>query len=112
MHLVWYAMLNLLEVKMIKYTLYIGLNDRDTLISLDVNKSISIINEIFNGYKYTYFIANGMSLSLEHTLVYILFDIEEDVLKNIIDKILIMLNQESICVEMSKVNCEFINNKL
>ena len=31
---------------MIKYTLYIGLNDRDTEVSLDINKSISIINNI------------------------------------------------------------------
>ena len=97
---------------MIKYTLYIGLNDRDTEVSLDINKSIKTINEYFKDYKYTYFIASGMSTSLEHTLIYILFDIEWDVLKNIIDKILIVLNQESICVEKSKVDCEFINNKL
>ena len=32
---------------MIKYTLYIGLNDRDTEVSLDINKLISIINEYF-----------------------------------------------------------------
>ena len=30
---------------MIKYTLYIGLNDRDTEVSLDINKSlVSLIN--------------------------------------------------------------------
>lgn len=51
---------------MIKYTLYIGLNDRDTEVSLDINKSISIINKYFKDYKYTYFIASGMSTSLEH----------------------------------------------
>ena len=60
---------------MIKYTLYIGLNDRDTEVSLDINKSISIINKYFKDYKYTYFIASGMSTSLEHTLIYILLDI-------------------------------------
>ena len=41
---------------MIKYTLYIGLNDRDTEVSLDINKSISIINEYFKDYKYTYIV--------------------------------------------------------
>lgn len=97
---------------MIKYTLYIGLNDRDTEVSLDINKSISIINKYFKDYKYTYFIASGMSTSLEHTLIYILLDIDEIVLKNIVDKILIVLNQESICIEKSNVCCEFIKNKL
>ena len=29
---------------MIKYTLYIGLNDRDTEVSLDINKSIEKSN--------------------------------------------------------------------
>lgn len=97
---------------MIKYTLYIGLNDRDTEVSLDINKSIKTINEYFKNYKYTYFIASGMSTSLEHTLIYILLDIDEVILKNIVDKILIMLNQESICIEKSNVYCEFIKNKL
>ena len=36
---------------MIKYTLYIGLNDRDTEVSLDINKSIKTINEYFKDYK-------------------------------------------------------------
>ena len=53
-----------------------------------------------------------MSTSLEHTLIYILLDIDEIVLKNIVDKILIVLNQESICIEKSNVYCEFIKNKL
>ena len=97
---------------MIKYTLYIGLNDRDTEVSLDINKSIKTINEYFKDYKYTYFIASGMSTSLEHTLIYILLDIDEVILKNIVDKILIVLNQESFCIEKSNVYCEFIKNKL
>lgn len=95
-----------------KYVLYIGLNDRDTNIKLSINQSINSINELFKEYKYTYFIANGMSLNLESTLIYILFDIEEEKLKSIVDKILIELNQEYILIEKEIVYCEFIKNKL
>lgn len=95
-----------------KYTLYIGLNDRDTHINLDIEKSIEFINNILECFKYTYFIAKRKSSNLENTLIYVLFEIDDYQLKDIIDKILIELNQDEIIVESKQVNCEIIKNKL
>ncbi len=95
-----------------KYTLYIGLNDRDTHINLDIEKSIEFINNILKCFKYTYFIAKGKSSNLENTLIYVLFEIDDCQLKDIIDKILIELNQDEIIVESKQVDCEIIKNKL
>lgn len=57
-----------------KYTLYIGLNDRDSLISYDIIYSIRMINSLLNNYHYTYYIANGYSFNEEKTLIYILYN--------------------------------------
>ncbi|GEM_PF-804192 len=91
-----------------KYTLYIGLNDKDKgeqLIDTDI--AADMVNKICAKYAggYTRMSAaggwTGDSGEIEHenTLVYMLYDVEEDAVKNIMDDAIKALNQSSILVE-------------
>ncbi|MCR5104628.1 MAG: DUF3574 domain-containing protein [Eubacterium sp.] len=97
----------------LKYTLYIGLNDKDTyeqIISTEdaIDKANHICAEYAGGY--TQFTARGGwtnddgSLGHENTLVYIIYDISEDNLKNMLDEILKEFNQSSILVEENEIS--------
>ncbi len=96
--------------KTTKYTLYIGTNDKDTysqLIPLD--KAKDIVNNICIKYTggYTQYDVKGAwadeknNITNEDTLVYELYDISEEQLKNIMDETLEKLNQNSILMEIN-----------
>ena len=94
--------------KGLKYTLYIGLNDKDTyeqLISTEdaLEKANVIVAKHAGGY--TQMIAKGGwtnddgTMGHENTMVYILYDIDEASLKAMLDELLKEFNQSSILVE-------------
>ena len=94
----------------IKYTLYVGLNDKDTyeqIISTEdaIDKANHIIAEHAGGY--TQMSARGGwinddgTMGHENTLVYIIYDVSEDDLKAILDELISEFNQSSVLVEKS-----------
>lgn len=96
----------------VRYTLYIGTNDKDTytqLISLDEAKETvnRICAEHVGGY--TVMEAAGGwtdetgTLTQEETLVYSFTDVQEEALLRVMDEVLEELNQSSILVEVSGV---------
>lgn len=95
----------------VKYTLYIGLNDKDTFeqkISTEdaVNKANKICAAHSGGY--TQFTARGGwtnddgTLGHENTLVYMIYDISESDLKALLDEMIREFNQSSVLVEKSE----------
>lgn len=92
----------------LKYTLYIGLNDKDTyeqLISTEdaIEKANRIVADYAGGY--TQMTAHGGwtnddgTMGHENTMVYIIYDIDEASLKAMLDDLLKEFNQSSILVE-------------
>ena len=92
----------------VKYTLYIGLNDKDTyeqLISTEdaIEKANQIVAKHAGGY--TQMIAKGGwtnddgTMGHENTMVYIIYDIDEASLKALLDELLKEFNQGAILVE-------------
>ncbi len=94
--------------KGLKYTLYIGLNDKDTyeqMISTEdaLDKANQIVADHAGGY--TQMSARGGwtnddgTMGHENTLVYIIYDVDEASLKAMLDELLKEFNQSSILVE-------------
>ena len=94
--------------KGIKYTLYIGLNDKDTyeqIISTEdaIEKANQIVAKHAGGY--TQMTARGGwtnddgSMGHENTMVYIIYDVDEASLKAMLDELLKEFNQGAILVE-------------
>lgn len=96
----------------VRYTLYIGTNDKDTYTQLiPLEEAKQIVNEICVKYVggYTVQQANGGwvdetgSLTQEETLVYSFIGVDEEVLQSIMDEVLVALNQNSILVEKANM---------
>lgn len=104
----------------IKYTMYIGTNDKDTYqqeISLDECKEIviDICTEYAGGC--TLLDATGYwkddtgAITSEQTIEVVLEDISEKKVHKIADKVIEKLNQNSVLIETNKVNSEFYSGK-
>lgn len=100
-----------------KYTLYIGLNDKDTLKQeIKTEEAVSIVANVFTGYAdgCTIYHATGYYKNeagedtIENTLKVEVFDIAEEKLIMAAKVIKLMLNQESIVKQVEEVNSEFI----
>ena len=99
-----------------KYTLYVGLNDKDTkkqqISTLEAYKILQnlLLNNNVEGA--TIFEAKGIykhengEYVTENTLRVELMFIEKEILKNIVDNIKTILNQESVIVQFEEVNTE------
>lgn len=103
-----------------KYTLYIGLNDKDTYQQvISREEARKIVNEICARHTdgYTSFDAEGgwtdqdHVLTKEETLVYMFNDIDEDDLDKIMDEVLDALNQNSILVEKDQTVYSYYSGK-
>lgn len=99
-----------------KYTLYIGLNDKDTYQQkTSKDDARKIVNEICARHTdgYTSFDAEGgwtdqnNVLTKEETLVYMFNDIDEDDLDKIMDEVLDALNQNTILVEKDQTTYSY-----
>ena len=96
-----------------KYTLYIGLNDKDAggqIVGTEyaMEEANTIVGKYASGF--TRFTAYGGwtnkdgSMGHENTIVYIIYDISEKDLQKILDELLETLNQSSILVEKEDVS--------
>ena len=94
-----------------KYTLYLGLNDKDTYEQkISTEDAIDKANQICAAHSggYTQFTARGGwtnddgTLGHENTLVYMIYDISESDLKAILDEFIKDFNQSSVLVEKSE----------
>ncbi len=94
-----------------KYTLYLGLNDKDTyeqMISTEeaLDKANQICAKHAGGY--TQFSAKGGwtnddgTMGHENTIVYMLYDISDDDLKALLDELIQEFNQSAVLVEKSE----------
>ena len=103
-----------------KYTLYIGTNDKDTYTQvIPLDKAKDIVDKICVKYTggFTGFDAVGgwtdekNNFTHENTLVYVLYDVTEEQLKNIMDDTLKELNQNSILVETNDTEHIYYDGK-
>lgn len=102
---------------MTKYTLYIGLNDKETLTQkIDTEEAVEIVSNVFCGYadgctiyRATGYYKNREGIdTIENTLKVEVFDIPEDRLHMACRVLKLMLNQESIVKQTEVVNSEFV----
>ncbi len=100
----------------IKYTLYIGTNDKDTYEPVyEYETCVAKVTEIC--VKYTdgctiseahgYWKDDTSAITKEDTIVLILEDIEKSVVYQICDEVIKELNQNSILVETGNITSEF-----
>lgn len=100
-----------------KFTLYLGLNDKDTKTQkIDILEAYKIVNNILLKYTdgATIFQANGIykhedgTVIIEQTLRIELLFVDKNTVKNIVDLLKITFNQESIIVQTQKVDSELL----
>lgn len=100
-----------------KFTLYIGLNDKDSLKQeISTEEAVDIVANVFCGYAdgCTIYRATGYYKNeagedtIENTLKVEIFDITEDKLNMAAKVIKLMLRQESIVKQVEEVNSTFI----
>lgn len=106
------------ENKIIKYSLYLGLNDKDTKTQkIDTIEAYKIICNIIKGYDiegFTIYNAQGFyihqdkSISVENTLKIELMFIDEMVVDELIKQLKIIFNQESIIKQVEEVTSELV----
>lgn len=106
----------LVKNKAVKYTMYIGLNDKDTYKQIITNeeaeKKVSdIALKHVDGFtrlsaKGVYKDGSGV-ITHENSLVFEFYSATDGQMKAIMDEVLKELNQNSILIEKSKVNFEF-----
>ena len=104
------------EEGIVKYTLYIGLNDKDTYRQeIPADEAEALVEEIIlkhtDGFtrlwaKGAYKDAEGV-LSFDDSLVYELLFVTEEQVGKILAEVLAALNQESILVETQRVGARF-----
>lgn len=103
-----------------KYVLYIGTNDKDTYTQLiPTDEAKKLVDEICAKHVggFTAFEAVGGYLdeknimTHENSLVYEIYDAEENQIKAIMDEAIKTLDQSSILIEVQKVNYTFYSNK-
>lgn len=102
---------------MIKYTLYVGLNDKDTKTQkINTLEAFKIVNNILLQYTdgATIFEASGIyrhndgSFTIEKTLRIELLFTDDESIKKICDQLKIILNQESIAIQKDDVTSYLI----
>lgn len=100
---------------MTQYTLYVGLNDKDTKIQkVSTLEAMKLITNLCTTYTdgVTIFEADGIykhdngTIVIEKTLRIELLFIEKEVVKTIVDTIKRLLNQESVVVKIEEVNSD------
>ena len=100
-----------------KFTLYLGLNDKDTKTQkIDILEAYKIVNNILLKYTdgATIFQANGIykhddgAVVVEQTLRIELLFVDKNTVKKIVDLLKITFNQESIIVQTQKIDSELL----
>ena len=103
--------------KMKKFTLYVGLNDKDTKIqkisTLDAYKMVeNVITKKTDGYTISeaqgYYKHEDGTLTIENTLRIEMLFVNKELVKEFVGTLKIMLNQESIAVEETTVTSELM----
>lgn len=103
--------------RQIKYTMYVGLNDKDTNEQVygfeEAKQAMFLIVSKFTG-GCTFYDAQGYwyddeqkKIYSENTLVCVFFDAEPETIKNIMDEAIKVLNQSSILLETEEVRRVF-----
>ena len=103
-----------------KYTLYVGLNDKDTNMQVfgyeEAKEAMFLIAKKYTGGA-TFMHAQGFwfdkeseSTFTENTLVCVFMDIGAEAVKSIMDEALKVFNQSSILIETSEVRGAFYSN--
>lgn len=104
--------------KIIKYSLYLGLNDKDTktqkIDTLEAYKILCNLLKSYNVEGFTVYNAHGFyvhddgSFTVENTLKVELMFIDEITIDNIIKQLKIIFNQESIIKQVEEVTSELV----
>lgn len=102
---------------MLKFTLYVGLNDKDTKTQkINTIEAFKIVNNILLQYTEgaTIFEASGIykhndnEIVIEKTLRIELIDITEEAITEITKQLKLILNQESILIQKENVKNYFV----
>lgn len=106
------------QSKIIKYSLYIGLNDKDTktqkIDTLEAYKILCNLLKSYNVEGFTVYNAHGFyvhddgTFTIENTLKVELMFIEEKTVDNIIKQLKTIFNQESIIKQVEEVTSELV----
>lgn len=104
--------------KIIKYSLYLGLNDKDTktqkIDTLEAYKILCNLLKSYNVEGFTVYNAHGFyvhddgSFTVENTLKIELMFINEKIVDDIIKQLKIIFNQESVIKQVEKVTSELV----
>ena len=104
--------------KMIKYSLYLGLNDKDTKTQkIDTLEAYKILCNLLKSYNiggFTVYNAHGFyvhddgTVTTENTLKIELIFIDEITIDNIIKQLKIIFNQESVIKQVEEVTSEMV----
>lgn len=106
--------------KTVKYTLHVGLNDKDTYKQkINDEKAMQTVTDITLKYTggCTIYKCEGLykdtkgKTTKENSLVIEIYGADSDEIKKIMDELLVSLNQESILVEKGDVTYEFYSGK-
>lgn len=100
----------------VKYTLYVGLNDKNTYTQIidsqeAEKKASAICMKYVDGYTLTH--GEGVykdekgGITKENSLIYTFFNVTDAQMKRIMNEMLKELNQNAILVEKQKVNDDF-----
>lgn len=107
---------DLAQSEAVKYTLYIGLNDKDTYLqkisSGEAEKKVSAIAlKYVDGF--TQYWAKGAYkdekgvVTQENTLIFTFYSATDEQMKGIMDEVLKELNQNTVLIEKQRVGYEF-----
>ncbi len=100
----------------VKYTLYIGLNDKDTYSQkISAGEAEKKVNDIALKYVdgFTQYWAKGAymddkkRITYENTLIYTFYSATDEQMKSIMDEVLKELNQNSVLIEKQIMGYEF-----
>ncbi len=100
----------------VKYTMYIGLNDKDTYTQIiDSEEAEKIVSTICLKYIDGYTMSHGEGsykdekdvVTKENSLIYTFYNANDEQMKSIMNEVLKKLNQNSILIEKQKINYDF-----
>lgn len=104
--------------KIVKYSLYLGLNDKDTktqkIDTLEAYKILCNLLKSYNVEGFTVYNAHGFyvhddgTFTLENTLKIELMFVDEKTIDNIIKQCKIIFNQECIIKQVEEVTSEMV----
>lgn len=104
--------------KIVKYSLYLGLNDKDTktqkIDTLEAYKILCNLLKSYNVEGFTVYNAHGFymhddgTFTTENTLKIELMFIDEKIVDNIIKQCKIIFNQETIIKQVEEVTSELV----